>query len=583
MKEYVDWYVFTAPYQIKVENQKKDFTISTDYKVEHPITGDEIIIPNNYSAALRANIFQKASEALGWSKDRPLLYAWQYDLLKRMGKRTCFTHVRRAGKTIFMALAALRFLLKDNKAAALRPTSVIYLSLAEKNIQAVVHYLIKMKESFGDLGDQLFHYDSKYNVFSFKRGREVLGTITFISKYGRDPGVGNFCDALIVDEAPRIPYDVFKDFEPFITHENADFLAGSTMYEDVEKSWFFDYLVEYEKESRARYDIDKHILDRWRIKQTDPSFVPDISTGVRYTIDDDENMTDAMKEKVKADYLAKSPARYLTELYSRFPDEGKVFRYTNSLQIASVLIKPVYKYIIIGFDPALVQDKSAIEIVGYDEGTQKLVVLEEATINTGDEHTFAAQTVEIKKILKTLLTKYSIGDITNPKFFVMDTTGNQKGTAELIRMAGINIDLMIAYTAWEFIRESIIPGEIMVPKKTLVGISKILFKNSKVLINNENTELISQLDNFYQIGKDRYEWKGAHDDHVNAMMLALFFAYEHLWLKHEMMLTGPTTADPYDKKQRKLTQKQLIDFNKRKKIDPLAEKKSDDYFNKYVW
>ena len=118
-----------------------------------------------------------------------------------------------------MALAALRFLLKDNPRRALRPTSVLYLSLAEKNIQAVVHYLMKMKESFGELGDQLFHYDSKYNVFSFRRGKEVLGTITFISKFARDPGVGNFVDALIVDEAPRIKYDVFKDFEPFITHE----------------------------------------------------------------------------------------------------------------------------------------------------------------------------------------------------------------------------------------------------------------------------------------------------------------------------------------------------------------------------
>jgi hypothetical protein len=73
-----------------------------------------------------------------------------------------------------MTLAALRYLLRDNKKRALRPTSVLYLSLAEKNIQAVIHYLIKMKESFGDLGDQLFHYDSKYHVFSFRKGKEIL-------------------------------------------------------------------------------------------------------------------------------------------------------------------------------------------------------------------------------------------------------------------------------------------------------------------------------------------------------------------------------------------------------------------------
>jgi hypothetical protein len=170
-------------------------------------------------------------------------------------------------------------------------------------------------------------------------------------------------DALIVDEAPKIKYDVFKDFEPFITHENADFLAGSTMYKDVEKSWFFDYLVEYEKESRSRYDIDKHILDWYDEKQIDPDFIPDTSSGIRYTIDDDENISDERKEKVKKKYLEEDPARYLTELYSRFPDEGKVFTYTNSLQVSSLLCKPTYKFIIIGYDPALVIDKSAIEVV----------------------------------------------------------------------------------------------------------------------------------------------------------------------------------------------------------------------------
>ena len=101
------------------------------------------------------------------------------------------------------------------------------------------------------------------------------------------------------------------------------------MYDGVEKSWFYDYLLEYEKETRDRYDVDKRILDIWREKEINPSYEPDVSTGIRYTIDDDENMTEKQKEHVKESYLKKDPSRYMTELYSRFPDEGKVFNYST--------------------------------------------------------------------------------------------------------------------------------------------------------------------------------------------------------------------------------------------------------------
>jgi hypothetical protein len=44
MKEYVDGYVFSEPYQIVVGDEKKDFPIGSDYKILHPITQEELLI-----------------------------------------------------------------------------------------------------------------------------------------------------------------------------------------------------------------------------------------------------------------------------------------------------------------------------------------------------------------------------------------------------------------------------------------------------------------------------------------------------------------------------------------------------------
>ena len=119
------------------------------------------------------------------------------------------------------------------------------------------------------------------------------------------------------------------------------------MYEGVEKSRFYDYLLEYEKESLQRYDIDKFILDQRVLKLQNPKHEMDFSTGVRYTIDDDENMTEKQKQALRDKYMKQSPARYLSELYSRFPEEGKVFGYSRALQPYDNISGNLYKYIIV--------------------------------------------------------------------------------------------------------------------------------------------------------------------------------------------------------------------------------------------
>ena len=59
--------------------------------------------------------------------------------------------------------------------------------------------------------------------------------------------------------------------------------------------------------------------------------MPEYNIGIRYTIDDNDGLNEKQKEALKKEYK-RTPRRYFTELYSRFPDEMKVFRYNHTLK-----------------------------------------------------------------------------------------------------------------------------------------------------------------------------------------------------------------------------------------------------------
>lgn len=76
---------------------------------------------------------------------------------------------RRAGKSVILAFMAMRAMMKETRAKALRPTSVLYIGLNEKSLGQVIHYLQKMRESLGEYWNDTFHYDSKHLIFSFRK------------------------------------------------------------------------------------------------------------------------------------------------------------------------------------------------------------------------------------------------------------------------------------------------------------------------------------------------------------------------------------------------------------------------------
>ena len=87
-------------------------------------------------------------------------------------------------------------------------------------------------------------------------------------------------------------------------------------------------------------DIDDIIINN-RINGTPMTHY----AGLRYTIDDNEFLPEVEKNAIKKQYSA-DPAKYLAELYSRFPDEGKIFKYEPTLRDSTALLVNNYKFIV---------------------------------------------------------------------------------------------------------------------------------------------------------------------------------------------------------------------------------------------
>jgi len=588
MKEYLDGYNMQIDYKLSIKSnfskENMDFPIKKNYDfvieyLDNPIF--PVHIEDNYTAGLRYAIFSDAANAK-WrdvdaeTKLRPLLQRRQYDVIKRMWKRTLFACPRRQGKTILMVFLALRAVMKHNPKAQFRPTSVLYIGLTEKALMPVLHYITKMTQAFGEAGEQMFRYDSKYWILSFKQWKQVLGTITFISQEWRNPGIGFFADDIFIDEAHLIARDVYDGIEPMITHEGATLVAASTMYKHIKKWWFYEMLTEYEKQSMVMQDIDDIIIDH-RLSNTPMTHY----AGLRYTIDDNEFLPDVEKVAIKKQYSS-DPAKYLAELYSRFPDEGKIFKYEPTLRDSTVLLVNNYKYIVQWYDPALSQDKSPLITTGYNEHINKIAIMEEVHLNKVDQSSYWVQADQIKTYKKAA--EQYINDPSNI-YFVMDWT--QKATAEVMELKWVVVNLRVAYHAGINITKGNVWNEVRVPKTHLINIAKILFDHDKILMSNTMTQLQKEMDAFYEIyddatGKTTYSWVWANDDHVNALLVALYYYYETLWLKYTLVPKASLSDAP----AQMVTKEDLRKWKKEKQDKIITEKTSVDnvkYFQKFIY
>ncbi len=189
----------------------------------------------------------------------------------------------------------------------------------------------------------------------------------------------------------------------------------------------------------------------------------------------------------------------------------------------------------------------------------------------------------IKSVLKNAI---RFTDNPDNIFFAMDWS--QKANAELLMSNNINVDFRVVYTWWSQVVSTKIHNEYRVPKKLLIETVKTLFDNDLVEIVDDLKKLQKEMDYFQTVktpsGGTTYEGAGEHDDYVNAMVIALYYMYQRLWVRTDVLefmhapnSTGKTRADA-----RLQSQKRLHERNKKKDLLEHNTRESK-YFNKYVY
>ena len=155
-------------------------------------------------------------------------------------------------------------------------------------------------------------------------------------------------------------------------------------------------------------------------------------------------------------------------------------------------------------------------------------------------------------------------------FFICD--GNQKATAELFQMAGVNIDLRITYSSmWEWESKSkYIYNEINVPKKMLIEITEKMLENWFILISTQLKKLLDEFDWYHKITNPQ-TWtikysKGKSDDFIHSFMMLCYFFYEKLNLKHELV----NRPDP--KKANRINRSAVLQAKYQQHLDNLDKK-----------
>lgn len=506
MKEFMDWYSYFDKYQLK--QWKESIWID----ISHTYNFDNVTIPYNYTLALRKAMFGANQWQNIWPEK--LLMDWQYDVVRRMGRKTIIFWPRRAGKTFLLAFLARREIMaqKMNFQNQYRPVSVLYLWLSDAKNMKVVSYLKGMDKMFSKNAEWMFHYSSDQKMYTFRSGKEVLWSITFISAEQKDPGIWDYADLIIIDEAIKISSRIREWLEPIIKTEWAKLLTASTLYYNAPKWWNYDLMLEAEKYSKWKDPykfIDasfKKFEPITKLEKREPKhrleyqeLVNDFldnneRVGLRYSIDDIEYLSEKKREAEKQSMWEKNPQRYYAEYYSRYSDEWKVFNYNWCLTDMSKHQKKSYKYITTVHDSALTYDESAVLVWAWDPILKKVIVLEEHSMNK--TWYYEDQAAEIKEIISESV-KYTRPldiDMQNKPiwepnksdtFFVCDW--NQKATPELFQMAGVNIDLRICYSdRWEWESNSkFIYNEINVPKKILIDITEKMLENWFVLLNSK--------------------------------------------------------------------------------------------------
>jgi len=514
----------------------------TDWNFSQDITN---VSYNAWGKSYKTNLFglyvpQLKRAMLGAKYNGSPLQRWQNDAWFKMGRITFIVWSRELGKSILTTTFCWNLLPKElcTQEELERRFDIFYFGLSHESNNTVAGYIMSMMLSLIDDKTVIKWYKTAHKLVLFDWEQER--TIFFKSQWDEGVGRGSRPHLVIIDEASRMDYEVYKTNIQTLTTQ---VICISTVNYDTKKNWFWEMYLQACVQQRDYEPIDelihkiwtKHWMDKIKDREeilskfefSEDKIIKDNTfgkmkmdyfmarplVGLKYTIDDDENKSEEQKKMIIEAAMKVWESYCLAELFSEVQDEHCLFNYEGLVEDFS---PEEFDIAAVGFDEAENFDNAALVCIWVRDNKAYVVRSEILTWDLADRYAEVRRTLgwfrgKARKVLFS-------ADITRWEAYYREIT-------EKVEF----IDYPVYYTKSSDAKYK--APNWLVGKKYLVDMTKNEFFNKFNLrisskLNNDKG-LVDELSEFREASNGKMQARKGKDDQVNAMMVALFAIYQY--------------------------------------------------------
>lgn len=468
---------------------------------------------------------------LGEKYDGSPMQKWQNDAWFKMWRINFIIWSRELGKSFLMTAFSGNFLMKElaSDLEVERPFMIHYFGLSKEANTTVAMYIKKMMMNLIEDEKVIKWYKSEQKLVFFDGKKERM--IMFKSQHDEDVGKGHRPHLVIIDEASRMDEEIYKTA---INTMNAQIICISTINYDSKKNWFWEKYQQALIRQRDYRPIDEVIhelwvrywLDKVRSRESllalmkedifgkikDEYFLERPMIWLKYTIDDDQNKSEAQKQMLIENALQIGEDYCLAEFFWEIQDNQVIFNYE---WLVEAIIPERFDYGVVSFDEAESFDNAALVCIGVLNKMAYVIKSEILSKDMTDRYWQINKTVTVMK----WRCNWDV-------IFAADITRWDAYYREMTEKIGF-IDCPVYYTKGTDANYKV--PYWYVGKKYLVDLARNdFFYKANIRIANELSNewgLIDEMAEFKQNEKWRFEARKGKDDQVNAMMVGLFAAY----------------------------------------------------------
>lgn len=517
-----------------------------------------------YASQMRRMAFEWTSF---FKKSWRALQKIQYEVIKMLWWVTAIVMPRRAGKTWviweIMKEEMFRSRHRDNK-----PIRIIYVGINKKKNKTVKDYILWYSKHFTqewwfvwDESNQrltLVEHNSPKKYYK-KWDSDVIerAHIDFVGARDESPGVGDYADLIVIDECERIPKEVFDDLYALVTNEYARMVLISTLNQHAKKTWFYDKLIQWEKEEAKRNrewkDINEFIntmrdkywlskyesiedmladdnldLDEMRLDMMRERKI----VWIRYSWWQVERRSEKEKKSMAESLMQENYQKYLAEWEWVFPEEHMVFDSKQAVVEHVSLIKK-YPWILFSYDVADEwSDNKTITTRTVDMDPEspnyrKVLQLAEKELEWDTKR----QVPQVNTYVREQLVQWTDEPQKNNYFFIYDGRWVGTNMDTLLKAVWIKINAIYYSTMWWYFDQDRHSNKHNVWKSWIVGEVQDLFSVHMVRISDACQISLGEMETFQATKSDRwyvsYEASWTNQDwFVNSMLMAIYFILE---------------------------------------------------------